>query len=95
MGEMEAQEAATKVIQAPLVNPYPNKPITTTAGGRCVGVQRQNKTREAEIPMIEYTLHTPNLSPNMPDKIRPKNEPDCRMAIEYPEIDGETLFVRA
>jgi hypothetical protein len=39
IGDIEAQLAATKVIHAPLPNPYPSRPINTTASGRLLGVQ--------------------------------------------------------
>ena len=74
--------AATSVIQAPLANPYATIPTTTAAGG--MGAEHQNAKidRAHSEPMVTNIFQTPNRSARMPERTRPKKEPDWRMAIE-------------
>ena len=74
--------AATRVIQAPLANPYATIPTTTAAGG--IGAEHQNANIETahSKPIVTNIFHTPNRSARMPERTRPKKDPAWRIAIE-------------
>jgi hypothetical protein len=75
VGPMEAQEAATKAIQAPLAIPYVNIPITTTASGSGTPVQNASRVIVKLNPLAMKTFQTPKASAKNPDVPLPINEP--------------------
>ena len=81
-GEMLAQLAATNEIHAPLPNPYPNRPMTTTASGMGFPIQNAKREMAEMMPEVVYMVHTPYLSARIPDRARPRKEPVCKMAME-------------